>query len=281
MAKEFVIYCDESTEKGTFYSDFYGGVLVTSKDLDKVVQRLESCKTDLNLHQEVKWIKVTENYLEKYKSLMDVFFEYIQSGQIKLRIMFRQSAISATNLTEYNKRHGYFLLYYQFIKHAFGLRYAQTGESNPIFLRLLFDELPESRLKCELFKNHIWALQSLAIFNAANIKIRRRDITEIDSKAHVLLQCLDIVLGAMAFRLNDLHKVTVPETGLRGKRTMAKEQLYKHILAKIKTVHPHFNIGKTTGKANGWIDLWENPYRHWSFMPRDFKVDDSRFKKNK
>ena len=68
MAKEFVIYCDESIEKGAYYSDFYGGVLVASKDLDNVVQRLENCKADLNLHQEVKWIKVTENYLEKYQN---------------------------------------------------------------------------------------------------------------------------------------------------------------------------------------------------------------------
>ena len=149
----------------------------------------------------------------------------------------------------------------------------------PIFLRIYFDELPDSRLKSELFKNHIWALQSLSIFTETNIRIRRRDIGEVDSKDHVLLQCLDIVLGAMAFRLNNLHKTKAPDTGKRGKRTIAKEKLYKHIHSRITQIYPNFNIGKTTGKENGWTDIWEHPYRHWSFVPRDFTIDDTKFKK--
>lgn len=279
MAKEYLIYCDESVEKGTYYSDFYGGVLIASDDLYKVTQALEKCKNDLNFHNEVKWVKVTENYLEKYKALIDVFFDFIQAGRIKLRIMFRQSAISAANLSDYNRQHGYFLLYYQFIKHAFGLRYAKGEPSKPIFFRIFFDELPDSHVKSELFKNHIWAIQSLSIFAETNIRIRRRDIGEVDSKDHDLLQCLDIVLGAMAFRLNNQHKAVVAETGKRGKRTIAKEKLYKHIHSRITQFYPNFNIGKTTGKANGWIDIWEHPYRHWSFVPRDFTVDEAKFKK--
>ena len=281
MAKEYIIYCDESVEKGEYYSDFYGGLLVESKDLDKIVHHLESCKQTLNFHSEVKWSKVTENYLDKYKILIDAFFDYIQSGQLKIRIMFRQSAINASNLSIYNKSHGYFLLYYQFIKHAFGLRYAPTNHLSPVYLKLFFDELPDSRLKSELFKNHIWALQSLTYFNENRIKIRRRDIVEVDSNNHILLQCLDIVLGAMAFKLNNLHKVVAKETGKRGKRTVAKEQLYKHILKKIRMIYPHFNIGITTGKASGWIDLWTHPYRHWSFIPKEFTIDESKFKKRK
>jgi Protein of unknown function (DUF3800) len=279
MPKEYLIYCDESVEKGAFYSDFYGGVLVASDDLEDILQTLEQCKNDLNLFNEVKWTKVTENYLDKYKVLIDVFFELVKAGKIKVRIMFRQSAFSAANLSDYNKMHGYFLLYYQFIKHAFGLRYANPNAAKPVFLRLFFDELPDSRVKSELFKNHIFAIQSLSIFANSNVRIRRRDIAEIDSKDHVLLQCLDIVLGSMAFRLNNNHKAVAPETGKRGKRTIAKENLYKHIWAKIQEMYPNFNIGITTGKANGWIDIWEHPYRHWSFMPSDFTIDETKFKR--
>jgi Protein of unknown function (DUF3800) len=280
MAKEYLIYCDESVEKGEFYSDFYGGVLVSSEDLYAIQQALAKCKLDLNFNGEVKWVKVTENYLDKYKALMDVFFDFIQLGKIKLRIMFRQTAVSATNLSDYNKNHGYFILYYQFIKHAFGLRYSKHPQRlSPTFLRIFFDELPDKQIKAELFKNHIWALQSLSIFTESNIRIRRRDIGEVDSKDHDLLQCLDIVLGAMAFKLNNLNKLIAPETGKRGKRTIAKEKLYKHIHSKIIQIYPHFNIGITTGKANGWTDIWQHPYRHWSFIPRDFTVDETRFKK--
>ena len=77
MAKEYLIYCDESVEKGAYYSDFYGGVLVASEDLYKVQQALEKSKSDLNFHSEVKWVKVTENYLEKYKKRDSVINHFL------------------------------------------------------------------------------------------------------------------------------------------------------------------------------------------------------------
>lgn len=35
-SKEYIIYCDESIEKGKYYSDFYGGVLIGSTHLDAI-----------------------------------------------------------------------------------------------------------------------------------------------------------------------------------------------------------------------------------------------------
>jgi hypothetical protein len=60
---------------------------------------------------------------------------------------------------------------------------------------------------------------------------------------------MDIILGAMAFRLNDLHKEKLDGSNKRGKRTIAKENLYKYILAEIRSFYPNFNIGITTGKT--------------------------------
>lgn len=277
MAKEYVIYCDESIEKGKYFSDFYGGVLISSDDLDTIRTVLENRKLGLNLNNEVKWGRVTQNYLDKYKALMDTFFEFVQQNKIKVRIMFRQNAMAPQNLSDYNRQHSYFLLYYQFIKHAFGLTFSNPT-SGPIYIRTFFDELPDSRAKAELFKNHIYALQSLPVFTSANLRIRRRDIGEVDSKDHVLLQCLDIVLGSMAFRLNDLHKAKVPGTKRRGKRTIAKENLYKHILSYVRNIYPNFNIGVSTGTGGVLLKRWEHPYRHWKFIPREFRIDESKFK---
>ena len=70
-----------------------------------------------------------------------------------------------------------------------------------------------------------------------------------------------------------------PETGISkiidgltiscGKieKTIAKEKLYKHILKQIKDIHPHFNIGISTG-LHEW-NTWTIPYRHWRFVPND------------
>lgn len=276
--RELIIYCDESVEKGRYYSDFYGGVLTESLHLHRIVAALEQKKADLHLHDEVKWGKVTANYLEKYKALMELFFEFVQAGELKVRIMFRQNAIEPTNLTHYNKEHGYFLLYYQFLKHAFGLRCCNPGGSPPVFLRIFFDELPDSKAKAELFKNHIHALQTLSELSRAGIKIRKRDISEVDSKKHVLLQCLDIVLGSMAFRLNDLHLVKQEGEKRRGKRTIAKDKLYRFILSKIRQTYPNFNVGVTTGIQGDVENRWRHAYRHWAFMPREFRVDNSKYK---
>ena len=73
--------------------------------------------------------------------------------------------------------------------------------------------------------------------------IRNGDVAEVCSHDHVLLQCTDIVLGAMYFRLNNLHLEKPAGSRTRGKRTIAKEKLYKHINSQISSILPHFNIG--------------------------------------
>ena len=150
MAKEYFLYCDESIENGKYYSDFYGGALVCSTDYDEIVALLQDKKIELNLFNEVKWTKVTDNYLHKYKELIDLYFVLIKDGRIKIRIMFRQSAYEAINLTDDQKDNGFFLLYYQFIKHAFGFMHLPLEESkHEKYLRLYFDELPDNNLRCE------------------------------------------------------------------------------------------------------------------------------------
>jgi len=278
MVKEYILYCDESISKGFHYSDFYGGLLISSEHIDEVKTHLDSVKLDLCIFEEIKWTKTNVFTLDKYKQMMEAFFNLVADDIIKVRIMFRQSAYMTQNLTDSQRNNRYFLLYYQFIKHAFGFQYCNPSKE-PIYLRPYFDELPDSPIKCEEFKNQIYALQSINLFQDANIHIRRDDIVEVNSKHHILLQCLDVVLGSMAFRLNDLHKYKEPNERRRGKRTIAKEKLYKHINKLIQQIHPKlFNIGINTGISEGMEYRWKHPYRHWRFVPKDFLLNPDRFK---
>lgn len=271
---EYIIYCDESVSKGTFYSDFYGGALVRSHDFISITKELNDKKLELNFHGEIKWSKVTSNYLEKYKEIISLFFKYIEKDQVKIRIMFRQNA-EVPVLKEDDKKRGYEKLYYQFIKHAFGLQYSENKKDT--YLRLYFDILPINNFNKEVFINNIYALQSLPPFKNASIKIRRDDITEVHSHDHVILQCMDIILGAMSFRLNDQHKVKPEGSRIRGKKTIAKEELYKHINSHIRKIYPGFNVGITTSKIPS-IKIWEYSYRHWKFTPKEFVIDESKYK---
>lgn len=121
MAREFIIYADESKDDGPRYGNFYGGALVTSVDLLHVESALQSAKDAVGIHAEVKWQKVSKGYLDRYIAMMDTLFDLAESGRIKLRVMFTDRRIHPTGLDDYHRTHRYHLLYYQFIKHAFGL----------------------------------------------------------------------------------------------------------------------------------------------------------------
>ena len=130
---EYIIYSDESISRGEYFSDFFGGVLVRSRDIYEVTTAIEAKKQELNLLGEIKWVKVSVNYLEKYKEMMDLFFSFIKQDKLKLRIMFRDTNQVPSNLDRDHIANRYNLLYYQFIKHTFGLILSQISFIFTIF----------------------------------------------------------------------------------------------------------------------------------------------------
>ena len=52
---EYLIFLDESEKRGTYFSNFYGGVIIGSKEYDRITALLQQKKTDLNFFGEVKW----------------------------------------------------------------------------------------------------------------------------------------------------------------------------------------------------------------------------------
>ena len=270
-SREYFIWCDESDHKGKHCSNFYGGALVKSEDLHEVQTTLQQACRKLHLFDEIKWNKVSEHYVGKYKKAMDAFFKLVAAEKIKVRIMFTQNNGSTTPPGRY-RTESFFDLYYQFIKHAFGLPFS-NGNGEDIYLRLYFDCLPHTQQRRQVFKDYIRALQKSGPFQLARLKIRKQDIAEVDSKKHLVLQLLDVVLGAVFFRLNDKHKEIPEGKKQRGKRTIAKEELYKHIYRKLREFRPRFNIRANTG-IDMKADYWHHPYRHWVFQPADDGMDD-------
>jgi Protein of unknown function (DUF3800) len=271
MARELILYFDESDSSGRHFANFYGGALVESQHLLEVVSRLEARKASLNLYGEVKWQKITENYAQKYIDFVSETFALMAEGKLKLRIMFTQHYFSAHRLTSEQRENGFFLLYYQFVKHAFGLRFAgNPGTTTSV--RIYFDKLPDTAEKCAAFKGYVSGLSKNRGFRTAGVVIRQDQLAEVDSKDHVVLQALDIVLGAMQFRLNDKHLEKPEGSRTRGKRTLAKERVYRHINQSIRILYggKQFNIGVSTGRPDPAVNHeWSDPHRHWLFKPKD------------
>ncbi len=278
MQKQYLIYSDESYIRGKFFSNFYGGALVEYSKLQYISDILNKRKKELNLGGEIKWSKMSENYLNKYIEMINLFFTFIKNNDIKIRIMFRQNAYVFNQLEKEKYDNEYQLLYYQFIKHSFGLDYCVESKKDIINLKLYFDQLPDTKEKNEEFKRHVLNLNN--IFDK-HIHINQEDIVEINSKDHVILQCMDIILGAINFKLNNLNLTKIPETNKRGKRTIAKEKLYKVILHNIREIYPNFNIGITTGTRGNIKNRWLDPYRHWKFITKGSTLNHTMTKKVK
>ncbi len=263
---EYHIWCDESVFKGEYFSNFYGGALASSAHVSEIVSTLNETKAKLNLHGEVKWVKVTDNYLDKYKELMSCFFRFMRDGKLKTRIFFKQNCFQPRGLSREQVDNEFFMMYYQFVKHSFGFTYAPIFQEK-VQVKMHFDKLPDKAEKNRLFKDYVYAINTYV--NYKNLFLRRDDISEVSSHEHVILQCVDIVLGSMAFKLNKMDKIKHKDTGRRGKKTIAKDKLYSHISSEIRSLYPGyaFNVGINTGRLEGERSGWTMPYRHWRFVP--------------
>lgn len=272
------IWLDESDRHGEFYSNFYGGLLVHSRYYREVLERMRSIVEEIGIRDEIKWQKVNEYHYEKYIRLVDLLFDLAKEGKLKIRIFFRHNQYCPTRLTSEERKSDYPMLYYQFIKYAFGLPYAGVGELDALTLYL--DEIPLRQAEREDFISHIRGLAKDHILKKMGLKIAVDGIIEVNSKQHLPLQFMDVILGAICFKLNGKDKLKAEGENKVGKRTIMKLKLYKHINMRIRDIYPNFNIGVTTPiRVNS--DSWTQVYRHWSFIPKYHTRDTARTKRAK
>lgn len=268
--KEYWIFADESVQDGKRFFSFYGRVIVSQSEFAGIRERLVAKKHELGLGgREVKWQKVAAKFEAEYIALMSAFFGEVAGGHLKMRVMFRENAQSGVVKSQlHNER--YTKLYYQFIKYSFGLKWrpADQGEYR---LRIFLDELPDSKRQVITFKNFLSELPKTQEMRGQRMVIDPQHVAEVDSKDCVLLQCLDVVLGAMAFRLNDRHLEKPERQWTRGKKSIVKERLYKHTLDEIRKINKAlaFDPKNSTSGISG--ETWTMPYRNWKFRPKQKK----------
>ena len=275
----YYIWTDESDSTGKYYANFYGGILIRSEHYEEVFQRLSEVVKEVGLEaEEIKWQKVNEYTDERYKKVIGVLFDLLSEGKAKMRIFFRHRQFEPAGLSNEQRRKEYPKLYYQFIKNDFGLVFSNP-KGKSIRVRLLIDDMPLKGPDRDEFLKAIYHLNELKTFQKANIHINDGDVAEVNSKRHLPLQVMDVVLGSMCFRLNDKHKERGID-GKRAKRNIVKERLYKYIRTRIWRLHPGFNIGVTT-PITKQSDLWERPYLHWNFVPKNFTKNNELTKRHK
>lgn len=278
MPKRYIIYCDESDDRGKYYSNFYGGALIEARMREKIEEELQAKKDELNIFDgEMKWERITEPYADKYIEFVECVFDILARGDMKFRIMFTQNRHIPV-LEEYQIGRDYFMLYYQFIKHAFGLQFA-VPDDDTATAAVLLDDVPRNSDLFHEFKQYLSSLSAFPKWSRAGFSIDYQDITDVDSKKHNILQALDVVLGGVQSRLNEKHTRPQPPAKRRGKRAKAKAKVYKAIQRRIFDLYPNFNVGVSTATYDGLHMRFEHPYRHWLFVPSNAKLDNNRTKK--
>jgi hypothetical protein len=278
VAEHFIIYCDESTEKGSYFSHFYGGVLVRADDRAALEQEIAEKKAKLQFNGEVKWTKITENYADKYIELVDFIFDLIAAGRLKMRIMFTQNIYVPTMLEHYHVENEYFILYYHFIKNAFGLKYwSPNGPRRLARFAVYIDDPPAHPEKFERFRQYIASLSRDYVLAGAGIRISKEDVTKIRFHEHNILQCLDVILGGIQSKLNEQHTRAEPGKRRKSKRAKAKTRVYQRIKDRLFELRPNFNVGTSTG-TDDYTERWSHSYRHWKFVPTRHIVDRSKGK---
>src|SRR5689334_3449614 len=92
-----------------------------------------------------------------------------------------------------------------FVRHAFGLTHSPKIDGG-VKVRVYTDEMPLSATQFARFKDYVVRLSNRSEFRAKDIWFWAEDITQVTSHDHDILQCLDVILGAMNFRLTRKHK---------------------------------------------------------------------------
>ena len=248
----YIIASDESIKKGKNFGYFFGGCIIKENEYEKINDLINMYKSSLGFN-EIKRSKISKQNASDYIKILDLFFTFVKSGQIKVRIMY------APNKELNQFRHGqediYCKFYYTFFKLAFSVFYAKED----IVLRLILDELPESPTVRNDFKNILVKnFHKISQNNETKVIIYKNRIQEANSKFHSIIQCIDVIVGVIEFYLNN-------STEIESNKGKAKIKIFEHIYDNyIKLLIPNFSFIKTTGYLNCYKS-WLFPYKHLVF----------------
>lgn len=281
MGDRFEICADEAWTHGAAipnrYWCFLGGLFGTESESDALETALRK-RLDAASHKaEVKWQGTTPVTLDLYCDLVDLFFDVVCSSALAYRQVFLDRSFVHVPAPGEPKRSSLdvqFLLYYQFIKHHFGLEHlpaASVDEPHEILLRLDNHSSQKHKANLETFVAGLPA------------QIARPDLrfstTYVNSNKFRRLQVCDLVMGAAGFDGNKQHLRREP--GQRGmtKRQKARHALARHVYDRLRQIDANergtkvFHWFESTGGSTNTMDRLTNSVRIWKFVPTSHKIN--------
>ena len=233
------IYCDESRQTADRYM-VIGGLITMRENEEAFMQAMSLYRQSNNMNSELKWTKVSNQKLNEYLALTDLFFSVNRAFHFKAIVVDTQEMDNR----HYNKGDaelGFYKMMYQFLLHSFG-EYLQPEDRCVIFL----DQRTTSKYKlstlCAILNN---GLRKKYNFSVPPVK----NMQALDSKSSDFIQVADVIMGAIGYEMNGAHT--------RTDAKHSKVLLAEYIAKKAGLV----NLQQPTPRSQRHFSIWHFHFR--------------------
>ncbi|WP_335954435.1 DUF3800 domain-containing protein [Acinetobacter guillouiae] len=269
--RKFLIYADEAwtqTHKisENRYHCFFGGFFATPQEFKKFEQELILLQKKFNQSKEIKWGNLSKYNVDFYNEiikLVEIFLCDNHFSKYRQFFMDRHHQYSGAQASMLDSQ---FKMYYQFLKHSFGLQYIPYKNIQIIF----FLDTHSSHYHKEKLKEFALDLPRILSRNDITIKIEF-----IDSKKSKILQVCDLLMGTAGYYGNAIY-----ERKVNGKKQITKHQklkrdfgkttynMLRNIDAKFRNTKA-FNWFENTGTEGSKNNYFNHKLRIWKFIPNN------------
>jgi hypothetical protein len=177
---EYEVYSDERYEKSRA---LLGALIVTNKGRERMIKKLGAVRNDYSLSKEMKWGKISNNYLSEYKAWIDIFFTDPYS---------RFAYMEIDNSTARKRVESFRDFLLNVIGRPSELKGWWVYHDDGFFGRS--SDFKKVRAQID---SKYWALYPRHTI---------RFVTEMDSKREDMIQLVDVILGAVAHQDKELPK---------------------------------------------------------------------------
>lgn len=238
--QDFSVFADESGISNDRHM-VVGATVVRRIYVNSLYRAIHEFRDLAGMHSELKWSKVSNQKLDEYKALVDIYFDFCQRGAIFFRATtFDNHMWDHARFNDSDPDIGISKLYYQMLLHQVVGHYGD--------LATLYICLDRRLSTTPLDKLH-------RILNAGASKDYKLDFGPVrvlvskDSKKDDILQINDVILGAVSAYKNKRHE-------LDGARA-SKSELAEYVLKKSGAL----TYDLDTPKSNTHFSLWNRKPR--------------------
>ena len=266
MPKLLEIYADEAwTQQDPLYRYhcFFGGIMAPPETMVDLENGIRKLKKEYKFRKEIKWTRTSPQTETFFIELIGLFkrFMLAESTNLKYRQLFLDRSISYRGEPETTLKSQY-KVYYQFIKHSFGLLYADI----PIHLIINLDTHSSHMHKARLIE---FADQLPRILRKE--KSLKLDIRFVDSTQSLALQLCDLLMGASGYYGNNLYNLRKENQKRISKNQSAKKRIGKEVYDTLWIINNRtrgkkaFNWFETTGIDGDKANHFKHKLRIWKF----------------